>query len=247
MNPPDLFLNFIINLLAGIVGILVVLWIERQRRPRIFMDVGKHNEIGPNDPLGRSPAKWLYVQIHNKGMPRWLAWVYNRESAQSCRAWITFYHLDGNRVYDREMHARWSETPEPNVVVTEVSGNRTQADHPTAAPKDLMTIGGSSDRPCFVRLVNVQETIDIPPGEHAKVDVVFRMADEDDCYGWCNDSYLYNWKHPGWRLEKGRYIAKVRVKTGGKEWVDTFLVENSVPYGDFRLVHDQGQMKHLRY
>jgi len=31
----ELTVNFLINLVAGIVGILIVLWLERQRRPSL--------------------------------------------------------------------------------------------------------------------------------------------------------------------------------------------------------------------
>jgi hypothetical protein len=245
MNLSDITLNFLINLLAGVVGIFIVLWIERQRRPIITMDLAQPNQIDSDDPLGRPVAKWLYVRIHNKSMHRWLAWVYNREPALTCKAWVSFYHLDGYRVYDREMNARWSETPEPNLIVTEINRNNNIGASSTAAPKNMVAAEKVTEKLQFSRLVNIQETVDIPPGESTNIDIAFRLKGEDECYGWCNESYLYNWKHPAWQLEKGRYIAKVRVKTGGKEFLDTFLIENSVPFEDFRLVHDPRLRKTL--
>jgi len=46
---------------------------------------------------------------------------------------------------------------------------------------------------------------------------------------------LSRWRHPRWKLEEGRYIVKVRIKTGGREFNDTFLIVNDVPYEDFRI------------
>ena len=211
MNLGNISINFLINLLAGIVGILIVLTIERQRRPQLRMWVGEPGKLSANDPLGRPEVTWPHRQVHNIGMPRWISWVYDRDPALSCRAWITFHHLDGHRVFDREMDVRWSETPEPVVKIQE------------------------TERGPVARLVNVQHTVDIPPGEYVNIDVVCRFKGEDHCYGWNNESYLYNWRHPRWKLEKGRYIVKVRIKTGGREFSDAFLLVNDVPYEDFRI------------
>lgn len=51
MNASELTINFIINLLSGIVGILIVLWIERQRRPSLTIKLGQAGEIKDGDPL----------------------------------------------------------------------------------------------------------------------------------------------------------------------------------------------------
>lgn len=217
MDLGGIFANFTINLIAGVVGILIVLVIERQRRPCIRMQVGEPGKLLPDDPLGRPEITWLRVQVHNIEMPRWLSWVYDRDPALNCRAWITFYRFDGHRVFDEEMEARWTETPEPIVEIKE------------------------TEKGPVGRLVNVQHTVDIPPGEYVNVDIACRLKGKDQCYGWNNESYLYNWCHPRWKLGKERYIAKVRVKTGGREFIDAFLIVNDVPYEDFRIeaLHDE--------
>jgi hypothetical protein len=211
MQLTELFVNFLINLVAGIAGILIVLWIERQRRPSLSMRVGEPGRIVDGDPLKRPPCTWPHIQVHNRNVPFWLAWVYHGEPALSCRAWITFHDLDGHRVFDREMNVRWSETPEPKLRVINIEG--VQA----------------------AQLEGVQDAVDIPPGEYNNVDVVFRAKGEDACYGWNSESYIHNWHHPSWQLERGRYIAKIRVKTGGREFSDAFLIVNDEPYENFRL------------
>ena len=199
-----------INLLATVLGILIVLLLERKRRPQLSMTIGQSSTIEKNDTLNRSPCTWLHVQIHNPSLPRFLAWCYDREPAFSCHAWVTFHHLDGVRVFDRKMNARWSDTPPPEI-----------AD----MYKQTKTLPKT-----------VQETVDIPPGEYANIDIALRLEGEDECYGWNNENYLYdNNKNPNWRLDKGRYIAQVTVKSAGRQFTDAFMVCNDVPYQDFRL------------
>ena len=219
MNLGDISLNFVINLVAGILGIAFVLWIERQRRPDLYMSIGKPASIPPDDRLGRQEATWPHILIHNKKIPRWIGWVCDREPALNCRAWITFHHLDGHRVFDREMSVRWVETEEPFVQLIE------------------------GDKGKAAKLINVQNSVDIPPREATAINVAIRIKGEDECYGWNNESYLHNWRHPKWRLEKGRYFVKVRAKTSGREYVDAFLLVSDVPYEDFRIDEIDAQLK----
>ena len=217
----ELTVNFLINLVAGIVGILIVLWLERQRRPSLTMKIGSIHRLGTEDILGRAQSTWLRATIHNRNVPNWLAWVYRGEPALSCRAWITFHHLDGHRIFDREMNARWTGTDEPKVELF------------------------NTDKGTAARLVGVQETFDIPPGESTMLDIVFRASGEDECYGWNNESYLHNWRNPAWCLPRGRYIARIRVKTGGQEYSDAFMVVNDIPYEDFRLDVVNNELKKM--
>ncbi len=215
--------DFIVNLVAGIAGILIVLWIERQRRPSLTIRLGQPGEIKDGDILQRPQCKWLHVQVQNRSVPKWLAWVYHGEPALACRAWITFHHLDGQRIFDREMVARWSGSDEPKV--------------------EVINIKSGEEEKKAIRLIGAQNSFDIPPGEQTDVDVVFRVKSEDNCYGWNNESYLYNWHHPDWCLEKGRYIARIRIKTGGQEYINAFMITNDVRYEDFRLVEVEDEVK----
>jgi hypothetical protein len=197
--------------------------IEIQTRPRLTITLGQPGQITEGDPLHRPLSTWLHIQVHNKNVPKWLAWVYHGEPALTCQAWITFYHLDGHRVFDREMKARWSGSDQPKVEIINTKEGQ------------------------LARLVGVQDSFDIPPGDQTDVDIVFRAKEEEDCFGWNNESYLHNWRHPSWKLEKGRYIARIRIKTGGQEYTNAFLIANDVAYSDFRLVEiDKEAKKKLR-
>ncbi len=81
----------------------------------------------------------------------------------------------------------------------------------------------------------VQETYDIPPGEYTTLSFVYREKRQSVCYGWNNESYLHGFKHPQWQLEKGRYIVKLVVKTGGREFTSEFMIFNDGKFDDFRL------------
>lgn len=212
MNICELIISFLINLVSGVVGILIVLWIERQRRPSLSMEVGEKHRIKEGDILDRPASTWLHVQVHNRNVPKWLAWVYHGEPALACRAWVTFHNFEGKRVPDREMEARWTGSNEPKVETITVEKGQVK------------------------RLVGAENAFDIPPGENTLLDVVIRDKSNNDCFGWNNESYLYEWRHARWYLGgEGRYIARVRIKTGGQEYVDAFQIVNDEGYDRFRL------------
>jgi len=175
------------------------------------MEVGIPGTLDAADPLQRPVTTFLHVRIKNRTVPQWIAWVYNGEPALSCSAWVSFHHLDGHSIFSEEMTARWTETPEPEI-------QRFKVGETTA-----------------VRVINVQNTVDIPPGESTQIDVVSRIEGDDACYGWNNRSYLHDWRNPKWPLGEGRYLARVRVKTGGREFTEAFIIVNDVPFDDFRL------------
>jgi hypothetical protein len=193
------------------VGITVVLILERQRRPQLSMTIGEAGRILPNDPLDRPETKWLHVDIGNTRIPKWIGWAYDRLPAPQCRAWITFHHVDGHRVFPREMVARWVETPQPS-------------------PKIIPTDKGQA-----ATLHNQQHVVDIPPGAQSSIDISSKCKGDEACYGWNNESYLHDWKHPEWKFGSDRYIVRVRVRTSGREFTDAFLLVNDAGYDGFRL------------
>ena len=212
MDICELIISFSINLVTGVVGILIVLWIERQRRPGLSMGIGEKHQIKEGDFLNRPASTWLRVKVYNRNVPRWLAWVYHGEPALGCRAWITFHDFEGRRVPDREMEARWSDSNEPKVEIITVEKGQVK------------------------RLVGAENFFDIPPGESTLLDVVIRDKSNSDCFGWNNESYLYDWRHDRWYLGgEGRYVARIRIKTGGQEYVDAFQIVNDESYNRFRL------------
>lgn len=217
MNCLDMVVNFLISLFASVVGILFVLWLDRQKRPKLSMtvEVGKPGGLEEDNPYKRPPSTWLHVHVQNQSLDGLASLFYDREPAFGCRAWITFYRYhDHSCVFEHEMDARWSDTAVPEI-------------------------------PAFYKNIKVlpkglQEAIDIQPGDPVenspRLDIAMRIKGDDECYGWNNAGYLYDdYRNPNWRLEKGRYIARVRIKTGGREFRDLFMVCNDGDYNSFKL------------
>ena len=202
-----------------ILSIVIVLALESFKKPKLEFSIGDFGEIKPDDPLGRTPSKWTHVFVYNKPMPKILSWVWDRSPALGCTGWITFHDLDGQDLFGRKMTIRWANNPEPIYI-----------DPKTGAPS------GSIDWD----KMRVGHLWDIPPGpldyrEYGSLDVVYRSADDENCYGWNNDAYLHNWKNPEWKLGPGRYLAKIVVKTGGQIFAETVQIMNQGRFEDFRL------------
>lgn len=211
-----ILINFLVSLAASLMGITLVLFVERQRRPKLLLERGEDWVIGgPADPAERPLSRWLRVKVTMAPMPWWAAWVYQRDPALNCKAQITFHHYpDGNPVMDRILPGRWSESPEPERALLQNS--------------DGTIIGGT--------VTNAYLAYDLHPNETVHIDVVFRIAGETACHGWTAESYLFaDRKHPSWRLERGRYIAVVQVKTAWQQASEAFLIANDVDWNDFRL------------
>lgn len=206
-------IDFAISLLAGVMGIVLVLWVERQRRPRVCLRKGSEHEIGTShDP--RPHWKWLRIQVQMVPIPRWLRWAYqHRDPALSCQAWIAFHHYpDGGAVFGDIMEGRWSEAPPPEVV-------------PIAAHGRLVGKGLGARNARY----------DIHPTDQPHIDVVIKLEGEDRCYGWTAESYVQDWKHPRWSLGPGRYITLVKLRTAWEEVREAFLLSNDTGMTDFRL------------
>lgn len=208
----------VFQIVLTVVSILIVLGLERFRKPRLRFVIGDPGEILPNDPVGRTRAKWTHVFVTNEPMPKWLSWIWDRDPALACRGWITFHALDGQDLFGRKMDIRWANNPEP-LFQDPKTGKATGIDW------DKMRTG---------------HLWDIPPGTvaegaHGILDVVFRPIGESECYGWNNKSYLFDWRNPEWKLEAGRYLAKIVLRTGGQTFSHTVQIMNQGRYEDFRL------------
>jgi hypothetical protein len=112
------------------------------------------------------------------------------------------------------MEGRWARAPAPVVVpLTLADGTQVQ------------TIDSWESR------------IDIYPGETEPLDVVVRLDDDEECYGWSNDTYLRSTvgRNPEWRLNKGIYLVSVTIRSSGQSAHGVFRLVNDVPYSACRL------------
>lgn len=209
----SIFVDIPIETVISVASILIVLWFESKRKPKLRFSIGEMAEIEPNDPRGLQPAKLPHVYVYNESMPRWLSRAFDRNPALACRGEISFHNLDGQNLFSRPMPVRWANNPEP-LVQDPKTGQFTGIDW------DKMRVG-----PLW----------DIPPGNDPGIlNVVYRAKTDPECYGYNNDSYLHNWRNPEWKLDPGQYLAKIVIRTGGQTFTETVQIMN-LGYDDFRL------------
>ncbi len=203
--------DFILNVIAGIVGIVIVLFIDRTRRPELILKEGEKSFMEPNDPLGRKEAAFLYVSVTNKPIFPFLGFFFDREPAYACKAWITFYDMENNKLFEEEMLGRWTSNPEPKV--HNVKKNNES----------------------FKRLIIIRNTFDIHPSETVSLNTIVKIKNDRNCYGWSDDSYLHGWENPNWKMSEEKFLLKIRIRTGGREFVKVFGIENKNDFKDVKF------------
>ncbi|MEO8393894.1 MAG: hypothetical protein ABI700_12960 [Chloroflexota bacterium] len=188
--------DFLINIVAGIVGALIILIVvDSRRRPNL--------KITKRDPhISPGNGVFLRVFVDNTPMQKLFRFL-NREPAYATRAWISFYYPDTTPVYQEEMIGRWSETPAPQEQYREIQ-----------TPEGKVNI---------VSIPESRNWEDIPPEEGRHLDICVKNNNESGCYGWNNQDYAIPNK---WKFVSGRYFVKVRIKTSGQEFVEVFQLLN---------------------
>lgn len=202
-------------ILGAVLAIAITIWVENLRRPRLALGLAAPKDM-EYDERPAQHARFLYLDLANEEPPRWARWV-SRNAAMQCHGWITFHHLDGQNIFGRSMRIRWSGSPEPVPMSGVVDGKQIQLVDP-------------------VRLT-ITSPIDVYPGDAERLDVAARFDDEDECYGWSNESYFSDppWRNPDWRLPSGLYLVNVTVTSAGKKCTGIFRLINDVSQQDFRL------------
>ena len=206
----------IIEIVIGaIVAIVITIWIERLRKPKLKLKIGKAINLSSQEiPNAGKFHRHLYVLLENKPLSKWLSWM-TRNPAIQCHGHISFHHLDGQNYSGRTMPIRWSGRPEPVLPWFEIDERR------------IPIID-------YTRL-RLESYMDIHPGEQEELDIAVRFDNNDECYGWTNESYFRQLRHPDWRLPPGRYLVKVVVVTAGEKTSEVLRLVNDVPWKDFRL------------
>jgi hypothetical protein len=203
-------------LLGAILAIAFAIFVERIRKPRLTQLIGKTDIIRPsisNFPIVDGTS--LRVRVLAEPLFWGARWMM-RAPAVQCRGEVSFHHFDGQYLYSREMHARWTGTPEPLQTIGVDSNG-----HPIAIPDPYKIVAPSE--------------VDIAPNESESIDVVARFDSDAECYGWSNESYKRGWRNPEWIIPSGRYLVRVSIRSGGLSWDEVFRLINDVPRTDFRL------------
>ncbi|MDR3405708.1 MAG: hypothetical protein P4L99_24705 [Chthoniobacter sp.] len=206
----DNFVNFLISFAASLVAIVVVLYIERQRRPLLKFCVLPPTVVPAGDKL-RPECSWLQIEVTNVPCVPWIAWVYTREPAFSCRAFVSFHCTCGTRLLPGEMQARWSGTVEPRPEVVKVKGGQ------------------------GVYLRDTFPSVDIHANHKEPIHPVVVFPQPFRAFGWTNESYLHGWRHPQWEIPHDEFVLKLRLTTADRDFVACFRVELSGGYGALRV------------
>ena len=203
--------------LGAIVAIVITIWVESLRKPKLSLSIGKPTDLAYHDrPAPAKDARFLGFELTNSALPKLFRWL-QRNAALQCHGTIEFYHLDGQNVFGRSMPIRWSGSPEPVPMVIAVGEQRIFISDPvrfTLAPR-----------------------VDVYPGESERLDVATKFDNENDCYGWSNESYFSDpvWRNQNWKLIPGRYLVKVTIVSAGEKISSVFRLINDVPRKDFRI------------
>ncbi len=204
-------------IVGGLITILTATGVEYLRRPVLALVI-EEPPLDKPGPDGKGMRRNLRLKLVNKPLPRIARWV-QRSAALQCGGEITFHNLnDGQAVFDRAMPVRWVRSPEP-------IANR------------ILDLAGKVQ--FFIQDFTrgfAESRIDVYPGEEELLDVAIRFDDESNCYGWNNDSYLYDWRNPNWKLPRERFLVKVVITSSGQKCVGRFrLINNVDSHTDFRL------------
>lgn len=207
--------------LGAIIAILTTIWVEKLRKPELELRIAPPKDIEYQD-RPATVARFTGLELINKPLPRWARGWMSREAAMQCHGTITFHHLDGQDVFGRVMRIRWADatlSPEPIPIRGFVDGRQITIIDPTR--------------------FTLESRIDVHPGEdeRQRLDVAARFDNEDECYGWNNESYFSDppWRNPDWKLAKGRYLVRVTVLSTGEKCTSIFRLVNDVAQQDFRI------------
>jgi hypothetical protein len=210
LTAPGAFLGAVLSILANIA-------IEYERKPKLALAI-EDKPYENNSMVGSvKSGTFLRVCLSNKPMPKLLRWL-ARSAAYECTGIVQFCHQDGTPVFAKPMQVRWAGSDEP--VTYQLA-----ADSTLAIIFDPAKYSAAFRRDCF-------------PGTSELFDVAARFDNDEDCYGWSNDSYLpaKGPRHPDFKLSKGRYLVKVTIRSSGDQIDGVFQLENFGARADFRLL-----------
>lgn len=143
-------------------------------------------------------TKFVHVKVVNLKRNLLMGLFLSSPTANNARAWVSFHdYLTKTEIV--KMNGRWTSKREP-------------VDYATGKI-DLAEV-----------LIPPRETI--PPEEESNISIALKDDGKSACFGFNNESYLHNWRHPDYELIDKRYIVKVKVSAEGKEWVKNFLLQN---------------------
>ncbi len=104
------------TLLGAILAIITTIIVESLRKPSLELKIGKIGDANYQEDHPAKKARFLYLEIVNKPLPKLFKWI-SRNAALQCHGTITFHHLDGQNVFRNSMQIRWTNLPKSNSLI----------------------------------------------------------------------------------------------------------------------------------
>lgn len=101
----DIWIQFLIALVASGVAVFLALLIDRMRIPKLRMTVGDTHEKA----FFPGRVAWFRVSVENIDFPRGSRWLLRRQTAENCTATVEFYQ---NNKHLFSMSGLWASAPE---------------------------------------------------------------------------------------------------------------------------------------
>lgn len=220
MCSPEMVTQIALTALGAFLGaalsLLITVAIEHQKKPKLRLTIESPPLVRSN-PAG-APANdstFLRMVVTNRRTSWPLRWLV-RSAAYQCTGNIQFHYLgDGALLFQRAMPIRWANSDEPFTPQLQLGQ--------VVEIFDPVKYNAAFRRDCF-------------PQTPELVDVVARHDQDQDCYGWCNESYIKGWRNPDFCLPPGRYLVRVTIMFSGDTTSEIFKLENSLTRSDFRLL-----------
>jgi hypothetical protein len=78
--------------------------------------------------------------------------------------------------------------------------------------------------------ITLASRVDVHPGEDEVLDIANRPYDDNNCYGWNNETYFATprGRNPNWRLAPARYLVRVVIRSSGRNCKGYFRLINDV-------------------
>jgi hypothetical protein len=218
MDKGAIFLTGIGVVFGGFLNIVAAFLVEKWRAPKLKLSIEPVVDamILPTREQYKATRLW----VSNEPLRGIRGWFMIRSPALVTQAIITFHQItDGQKLVERPMAGRWADTLQP-------------------APMPILDRAGNTafflnDPGRF----GVGTRMDIYPGERPSLDIAVRFADNENCYGWNNETYLSRpfGRNDTWRLPRGSHLVKVSILSSGPKSEGVFRLVNDGGLEDFRL------------
>jgi hypothetical protein len=196
--------------LGGFVTVLI-------GRPKVTLSIADPVDLSFVGGLGGALEAFRSLRVNVANEVRWWTLL---APAVACRAKINFYDLEGRDIFNgRSMIGRWANSPTPALTFVQASDGRALA---------------IFDPETFAR----ESRMDIYPGDPEPLDVLVRLANDLECYGFTSETYFVGdgRRHPNWQLRPGIHLAKVTITVSGQPHIGYFRILNNGPTRDsFRM------------